>query len=189
MAKLYFRYASMNAGKSTILLQVAHNYEERGQTVVIYTAALDDRAGRGIVASRLGLKREVRTFDPKTSFDAAFDERPACILIDEAQFLMPEQARQLHRLAHEKNVPVICYGLRTDFRGKGFPGALELLSLADALEELKTICRCGRKASMVIRHDEKGERLYEGAQVQVGGNETYEPVCPRRFYTGNCDRA
>ena len=186
MSKLYFRYAAMNAGKSTILLQVAHNYEERGQKVLIYTAGLDDRAGKGIVASRLGITREVRTFDPKTSFDEAFDAKPACILVDEAQFLTPEQARQLHRLAHEKHVPVICYGLRTDFRGKGFPGALELLSIADALEELKTICRCGRKATMVIRHDANGERIFEGAQVQVGGNETYESVCPTRFYTGTC---
>jgi len=188
MAKLYFRYAAMNAGKSTILLQVAHNYEERGQKVIIYIAAIDDRAGQGIVASRLGMKRPVRAFTPEMSFEEAFAERPACILIDEAQFLTPEQARELHRLAHEKNVPVIAYGLRTDFRGKGFPGAVELLAIADALEELKTICRCGRKASMVIRHNEKGERLYEGAQVQVGGNETYESVCPRRFYSGSCER-
>ncbi len=154
--------------------------------MIIYTAALDERAGNGIVASRLGMTREARTFTPETSFADAFESRPACILVDEAQFLTPEQARQLHRLAHEKHVPVICYGLRTDFRGKGFPGALELLSIADALEELKTICRCGRKATMVIRHDAKGERIFEGAQVQVGGNETYESVCPTRFYTGTC---
>ena len=186
MAKLYFRYAAMNAGKSTNLLQVAHNYEERGSAVVIYTAALDDRAGPGIVASRLGVQRPVRTFSPQTSFAGAFDAKPGCILVDEAQFLTPAQARELHRLAHERNVPVICYGLRTDFRGAGFPGALELLAIADTLEEMKTICRCGRKASMVIRHDAKGERVWEGEQVQVGGNETYESVCPRRFYGGSC---
>ena len=186
MAKLYFRYAAMNAGKSTNLLQVAYNYEERGRSVVIFTAALDDRAGLGIVASRLGVKRPVQTFDPQTSFDEAFATNPGCILIDEAQFLTPEQVRSLHRKAHASRVPVIAYGLRTDFRGVGFPGAVELLAIADTLEEMKTICRCGKKASMVIRLDEKGERLREGAQVQVGGNETYESVCPTRFYSGSC---
>jgi thymidine kinase len=186
MAKLYFRYAPMNAGKSTNLLQVAHNYEERGQSVVIYTAGLDDRAGRGIVESRLGVRRPALTFNPATSFAAAFSTRPACILIDEAQFLTPAQVGELHRLAHEAHVPVICYGLRTDFRGAGFPGALELLARADTLEEMKTICRCGRKASMTIRMDASGERLFEGEQVQVGGNETYESVCPTRFYCGSC---
>ena len=186
MAKLYFRYAAMNAGKSTNLLQVAHNYEERGQKVLIYTAALDHRAGLGVVASRLGVERSVQTFTPQTSFAEAFASQPGCILVDEAQFLTPAQARELHRLAHDQNVPVICYGLRTDFRGVGFPGALELLSIADTLEEMKTICRCGRKASMVIRHNAQGERITEGEQVQVGGNETYESVCPRRFYNGTC---
>ena len=186
MAKLYFRYAAMNAGKSTNLLQVAHNYEERGRDVIIYTAAVDDREGLGIVASRLGVKRQAQPFTPATSFADAFAAHPGCILIDEAQFLTPGQARELHRLAHQHNVPVICYGLRTDFRGQGFAGALELLAIADALEEIKTVCRCGRKASMVIRHNAQGERLYEGAQVQVGGNETYESVCPSRFYAGSC---
>lgn len=186
MAKLYFRYAAMNAGKSTNLLQVAHNYEERGREAILYTAALDDRAGRGIVASRLGVKRAARVFSPDTSFTDAFTSRPGCILVDEAQFLTPLQVRELHRLAHEHHVPVICYGLRTDFRGEGFAGALELLAIADALEEIKTVCRCGKKASMVIRNDAQGERVYEGAQVQVGGNETYESVCPSRFYAGSC---
>ena len=186
MSKLFFRYAAMNAGKSTNLLQVAHNYEERGSKVVIYTAALDDRAGPGIVRSRLDVERPARMFSAETSFAGAFAEKPGCILVDEAQFLTPVQVRELHRLAHEKHVPVICYGLRTDFRGVGFPGSLELLALADALEEIKTVCRCGRKASMVIRRNAKGERLYEGEQVQVGGNETYESVCPSRFYAGSC---
>ena len=186
MSKLYFRYSAMNAGKSTNLLQVAFNYEERDQKVIIYTAAVDDRAGQGMVASRLGVQRPSRTFTPETSFAAAFDEKPACILVDEAQFLTPTQARELHRCAHERRVPVICYGLRTDFRGVGFAGSIELLSIADALEEMKTICRCGRKASMVIRHEAHGNRLFEGAQVQVGGNETYESVCPRHFYAGSC---
>jgi thymidine kinase len=186
MAKLYFRYAAMNAGKSTNLLQVAHNYEERGRKVVIYTAALDDRAGPGIVESRLGVQRDARMFGPQTSFADAFAGRPDCILIDEAQFLTPSQARELHRRAHGEHVPVICYGLRTDFRGVGFPGAVELLAIADALEEIKTVCRCGKKASMVVRHNEKGERVFDGEVVQIGGNETYESVCPTRFYQGNC---
>ncbi|QJR13521.1 thymidine kinase [Usitatibacter palustris] len=186
MSKLYFRYAAMNAGKSTNLLQVAYNYEERGQVVVIYTAGLDDRAGRGVVSSRLDVERPARTFSPETSFAETLASRPACILIDEAQFLTPAQVRELHRLSHEHRVPVICYGLRTDFRGAGFAGSLELLAIADTLEEMKTICRCGRKATMVIRHDEKGERIFDGAQVQVGGNETYESVCPSRFYRGSC---
>lgn len=186
MAKLYFRYAAMNAGKSTNLLQVAHNYEERGSEVVIYTAELDDRAGRGIVASRLGVQRSARPFTPATSFEDTFAAKPGCVLIDEAQFLTPAQVRELHRLAHAHKVPVICYGLRTDFRGVGFPGSLELLAIADSLEEMKTICRCGRKASMVIRNDAKGERVWDGEQVQVGGNETYESVCPPRFYRGEC---
>jgi thymidine kinase len=186
MSKLYFRYAAMNAGKSTNLLQVAHNYEERGREAILYTAAIDDRAGLGIVASRLGVNREARVFTTETSFAEAFASRPGCVLVDEAQFLTPIQVRELHRLAHEHHVPVICYGLRTDFRGIGFPGALELLAIADALEEMKTVCRCGKKASMVIRHNSKGERVYEGDQVQVGGNETYESVCPSRFYCGSC---
>ena len=172
MSKLYFRYAAMNAGKSTNLLQVAHNYEERGSTVVIYTAAVDDRAGHGIVESRLGVRRPALTFSPETSFAETFAARPACILIDEAQFLAAAQVRELHRLAHGGRVPVICYGLRTDFRGEGFPGALELLAIADALEEIKTICRCGKKASMTILMNALGERLFECDKVQVGCNET-----------------
>ena len=186
MSKLYFRYAAMNAGKSTNLLQVAYNYEERDQAVTIFTAAVDDRAGLGIVASRLGVTRPAQIFTPETSFEAALAARPGCVLVDEAQFLTPHQVRELHRLAHVHRVPVICYGLRTDFRGVGFPGSLELLAIADTLEEMKTICRCGKKASMVIRHDEKGNRLYDGEVVQVGGNETYESVCPSRFYKGAC---
>src|SRR5204863_3280865 len=130
---------------------------------------LDDRAGPGIVRSRLDVERSARMFTPETSFADAFAAHPGCILIDEAQFLTPQQVRELHRLAHESHVPVICYGLRTDFRGVGFPGSVELLSIADALEEMKTICRCGKKASMVLRYNEKGERLFEGDQVKVGG--------------------
>ena len=132
MAKLHFRYAAMNAGKSTALLQAAHNYEERGMRVRLFTAAHDERSGRGVIGSRLGLQRQVETFGPDTAFDAAVQDGPegrvACMLIDEAQFLTPAQVRQLHRLAHTTRLPVICYGLRSDFRGEAFPGALALLT-------------------------------------------------------------
>ena len=184
MSKLYFRYAAMNAGKSTALLQAAHNYEERGMQVRLFTAAHDDRAGHGIIGSRLGLQRQVETFGPQTAFDADWlGAGWACILIDEAQFLQPEQVRQLHRLAHAAHLPVICYGLRSDFRGEAFPGAAALLTLADDLEEMKTICACARKASMNLRVDDEGRRVKEGEQVVIGGNERYRAVCPSCFYS------
>jgi thymidine kinase len=184
VAKLYFRYAAMNAGKSTSLLQAAHNYEERGMQVRIFTAAHDDRAGSGIVASRLGLQRQTETFGPNTVFDAAgLGAGCACLLIDEAQFLTPEQVRQLHRLAHSQKVPVLCYGLRSDFQGVAFAGSAALLTLADDLEEMKTICACARKASMNLRVDDQGRRVKEGEQVVIGGNERYRAVCPSCFYS------
>ncbi|MBL8512237.1 MAG: thymidine kinase [Betaproteobacteria bacterium] len=188
MAKLYFRFAAMNAGKSTALLQVAHNYGERDQTVDLYTASLDDRYGVGRITSRLGVSREVNIFTPTTDFTAHYNEHPlpSCILIDEAQFLTEAQVIELHRLAHTSKTPVICYGLRSDFQGKPFPGSKALLTLSDDLEEMKTICRCGRKATMNVRLDEKGNRVTEGAQVEIGGDERYEAVCPRQFYTGKC---
>ena len=183
MSKLYFRYAAMNAGKSTALLQAAHNYEERGMRVLLFTAAHDNRAGMGVIGSRLGLQRQVSTFGPDTEF--APDHLPAdlaCLLIDEAQFLTPHQVRQLHRLAHRGRVPVICYGLRSDFRGEAFPGAAALLTLADDLEEMKTICACARKASMNMRIDAQGRRVKDGDQVLIGGNDRYRAVCPGCFY-------
>ncbi len=184
MSKLYFRYAAMNAGKSTALLQAAHNYEERGMQVRLFTAAHDDRAGHGIIGSRLGLQRQVETFGPQTVFDAGWlGEGYACVLIDEAQFLNPEQVRQLHRLAHAAHLPVICYGLRSDFRGEAFPGAAALLTLADDLEEMKTICACAKKASMNLRVDDQGRRVKEGEQVVIGGNERYRAVWPSCFYS------
>ena len=192
MSKLYFRYAAMNAGKSTALLQTAHNYEERGMAVRLFTAALDDRGGVGIVASRLGLTRQVETFGPDTRFDAASlcaatAPKPACLLIDEAQFLTPQQVRQLHRLAHRENIPVLCWGLRSDFRGEAFPGSAELLTLADDLEEVKTICACARKASMNLRIDDRGQRITDGEQVLIGGNNRYRAVCPGCFYSDVAD--
>jgi thymidine kinase len=189
VSKLYFRYAAMNAGKSTALLQVAHNYEERGMRVLLFTAAHDDRAGAGVIASRLGLARTAPTFGPDTSFDAALlAPEVACLLIDEAQFLTPAQVHQLHRLAHLRDVPVICYGLRSDFRGEAFPGAAALLTLADDLEEMKTICACARKASMNVRLDPQGRRVREGDQVMIGGNELYRVACPRCFYAEDDER-
>jgi thymidine kinase len=187
VAKLYFRYAAMNAGKSTALLQTAHNYEERGLRVRVFTAALDDRGGAGVIASRLGLSRRAETFGTDTAFDTAVladgTPRPACLLIDEAQFLTREQVRQLHRLVHRDDIPVLCWGLRSDFQGNAFPGAAELLTLADDLEEMKTICACGRKASMNLRVDASGRRVTAGEQVLIGGNDRYRAVCPRCFYS------
>lgn len=184
MAKLYFRYAAMNAGKSTALLQAAHNYEERGLRVLLFTAAHDDRAGQGVIGSRLGLQRPVATFGPDTEFTR--EHLPpdlACLLIDEAQFLSPGQVRQLHRLAHRSGVPVLCYGLRSDFRGEAFPGSAQLLTLADDLEEMKTICACARKASMNVRLAFDGRRVTQGEQVEIGGNDRYRAVCPSCFYS------
>ena len=194
MTKLYFRYAAMNAGKSTALLQAAHNYEERGMRVRLFTAALDDRGGVGLISSRLGLTRQAETFGPETLFEAGWllDDaavRPACILIDESQFLMPEQVRQLHRLAHQEGVPVLCWGLRSDFQGKAFAGAAELLTLADDLEEVKTICACARKASMNLRIDAEGRRVKDGEQVLIGGDDRYRAVCPSCFYSELADPA
>jgi len=183
MAKLHFRYAAMNAGKSTALLQAAYNYEERGMKVALFTAAHDSRSGLGVIASRLGLKRAAQTFGPATRFyRSAFAPDLACLLIDEAQFLTPSQVHQLHRLAHRDDLPVLCYGLRGDFRAEAFPGSAALLTLADELEEMKTICACGRKASMNMRIDEQGRRVLEGEQVLIGGNDRYRAVCPACYY-------
>jgi len=192
MAKLYFRYAAMNAGKSTALLQAAHNYEERGMQVRLFTAALDDRGGPGVIGSRLGLSRRAQTFGSGTSFGldallAGGRSRPACVLIDEAQFLSVAQVRQLHRLAHCDGIPVLCWGLRSDFQGRAFAGAAELLTLADDIEEMKTVCACGRKASMNMRIDGEGRRVTDGAQVLIGGNERYRAVCPDCFYADGSD--
>ena len=182
MSKLFLRYAVMNAGKSTQLLQVAHNYDERGMKVVLYTARLDDRAGVGLIASRLGVTRPAQTYTARTVFDAATLGTPACVLVDEGQFLTEAQVRQLHRFAHEQRVPVICYGLRTDFQGNTFPGSAALLALADNLEEIKTICHCGRKATMNIRVNADGSRVREGDQIEIGGSVRYQSVCGRCFY-------
>jgi len=183
MAKLFFRYAAMNAGKSTALLQVAHNYEERGHAVRIFTAAVDDRYGQGVVTSRLGPQRATEVFTRETDFLALLTASPgiACVLIDEAQFLTKAQVWALHEVAHLRHIPVICYGLRTDFQGELFPGSASLLGLADEMDEMKTICDCGRKATMNMRVDASGRKQTEGAQVEIGGNSRYRSVCGRCF--------
>ena len=184
MAKLFFRYSAMNAGKSTSLLQIAYNYEEQGQKVLLFTAGIDDRSGLGVIASRLGLQRQAATFDAVTDFWALLQDptEVACVLIDESQFLTPEQVRQLHRLANTHNLPIICFGLRSDFMGQPFPGSAHLLTLADDIEEIKTICACGRKATMNIRTTDTGERVRDGVQVEIGGHNRYQQVCARCFY-------
>lgn len=186
MAKLYFYYASMNAGKSTTLLQADFNYRERGMTTMLWTAEFDDRAGERAIASRIGLGADAHRYGKDTDLwarvSAAHAVQPlACVLVDEAQWLSQQQVWQLARLADEANIPVLCYGLRTDFRGELFPGSGTLLGIADALIELKAVCHCGRKATMNLRVDETGAAVREGAQIEVGGNDRYVALCRRHF--------
>jgi thymidine kinase len=184
MAKLYFHYSTMNAGKSTLLLQASYNYRERGMETLLLTAALDRRAGTGRIASRIGIDEAALTFDADTNMFALIAERGrdcACVFVDEAQFLSKTQVWQLARVADDLKIPVMCYGLRVDFRGELFPGSAALLALADDMREVRTICHCGKKATMVIRRDEQGRAITEGAQVQVGGNETYVSLCRKHW--------
>jgi len=175
----------MNAGKSTALIQVSHNYEENGRRVALFTSTIDHRFGEGIITSRLGPQRAAATFDASFDFFAAMSQMReiACVLVDEAQFLSPSQVRQLHRGAHLLGIPVICYGIRSDFVGEPFPGAAYLLTLADSVEELKNVCSCGRKATMNPRFV-GGERLFDGDQVAIEGDVEYRPMCARCFYEG-----
>ena len=182
MAKLYFTYSTMNAGKSTLLLQASYNYRERGMQTYLLTARLDDRAGRGRIASRIGLEAPADTFDAGTDLYQRLSGRDVtCAFVDEAQFLTPDQVRQLARAADDFGIPVMCYGLRVDFRGELFPGSAALLALADVLREARTICHCGRKATMVARLDAEGRPLLAGDQVQIGGNESYISLCRRHW--------
>lgn len=186
MAKLYFYYASMNAGKSTTLLQAAFNYRERGMRVSLWTAAIDDRPGFGAISSRIGLSSDAHRFAPDTDILAHVrakhsQGRVDCVLIDEAQFLTEEQVWQCARLSDETGTPVVCYGLRTDFQGKLFPGSAALLGIADSLVELKAICECGRKATMNLRVDEKGKAVKAGEQTEIGGNDRYVALCRKHF--------
>jgi thymidine kinase len=181
MAKLYFYYSTMNAGKSTSLLQAAHNYAERGLATLLFIAKLDDRAG-GRIKSRIGLEADAAKFDAGTDFWALLSQsKTNCVLIDEAQFLSKEQVRQLARVVDEANIPVMCYGIRTDFRGELFPGSAALLAWADTLSELKTICGCGRKATMVVRVSPDGAVERAGQQIEIGGNERYVSLCRKHF--------
>ncbi len=182
MAKLYFHYSTMNAGKSTLLLQASYNYVERGMQSYLLTANFDDRAGTGRIGSRIGIGADADTFASQTDLFSKIQERLnagpcACVFIDEAQFLSADQVWQLARAVDDLKVPVMCYGLRVDFQGKLFPGSAALLALADEMREIRTICHCGKKATMVVRQDEHGNVLKDGAQVQVGGNETYVSLC------------
>jgi thymidine kinase len=186
MAKLYYNYSTMNAGKSTLLLQASYNYRERGMDTYLLTAQLDRRAGEGHIASRIGISDKADTFDANSNLldtiKARLAKGPvACVFIDEAQFLNEDQVWQLARAVDDLKVPVMCYGLRVDFQGKLFPGSAALLALADEMREVRTICHCGKKATMVVRQDEHGNVLQEGAQVQIGGNESYVSLCRRHW--------
>ena len=186
MAKLFFNYSSMNAGKTTILLQSAHNYRERGLTPLLFTPKLDDRYGEGWIRSRIGLQARATIFTAEDDLfeitRAQLEERNIhCVLVDEAQFLNRRQVYQLSEIVDRLNIPVLCFGLRTDFQGELFEGSKYLLAWADQLTEIKTICHTGRKANMVVRVDDEGYALKEGAQVEIGGNERYVSVSRAEF--------
>lgn len=193
MAKLYFHYSTMNAGKSTALLQAAHNYREGGMQPYLITARFDTRAGDGRISSRIGIGEAADTFAPGEDLFAKITDRlsqgaVACVFIDEAQFLSRDQVWQLARAVDDLGVPVMCYGLRVDFRGELFPGSAALLAWSDEMREVRTICPCGRKATMVVRKGPDGQPLKDGAQVQIGGNETYVSLCRRHWREAVGDR-
>ena len=182
MAKLYFNYSTMNAGKSTALLQAAYNYRERGMIPKLITAKLDNRAGEARIVSRIGIEEKASVFASTDDIyekvrNASATFKIDCVLLDEAQFLSKAQVWQLARIVDQLKIPVLCYGLRVDFRGELFPGSLTLLSIADEIKEIKTICHCGKKATMVVRRNNLGQIVSEGSQIQIGGNETYTSLC------------
>ena len=186
MAKLYFYYSSMNAGKSTALLQSSYNYRERGMNTLVLAPNLDDRYGTGKVTSRIGIESDARTFDPDEDLLEVVDARNKhsqihCVLIDEAQFLTKDQVFQLGEVTDKLNIPVLAYGLRTDFQGEPFEGSKYLLAWSDNLKELKAICDCGSKATMVVRFDEGGNAITEGSQIEIGGNDRYVSMCRKHF--------
>jgi len=186
MAKLYFYYSSMNAGKSTALLQSSYNYRERGMNTLVLAPEFDDRFGVGKVTSRIGIEAEATAFRPADDLleliEARCDDAPLhCVLIDEAQFLTKEQVFQLGEVTDKLNIPVLAYGLRTDFQGEPFEGSKYLLAWSDNLKELKAICECGSKATMVVRLDESGAAIREGSQIEIGGNERYVSMCRKHF--------
>jgi len=186
MAKLYFYYSSMNAGKSTALLQSSYNYRERGMSTLVLAPSLDDRYGVGKVTSRIGLDAEARHFAQDDDLFAVVSRHCAeaplhCVLIDEAQFLTKDQVFQLGQVADGMDIPVLAYGLRTDFQGEPFEGSKYLLAWADNLKELKAICHCGSKATMVVRLDARGNAVTEGSQIEIGGNDRYVSMCRKHF--------
>ncbi len=191
MAKLHFYYSAMNAGKTTTLLQSSYNYRERGLKTLLFKPQIDTRDIKGNIASRIGLKSDALEFDENFNlFDyletyTKQQDKPACILVDEAQFLNKNQVLQLTQIVDKMHIPVLCYGLRTDFMGEPFEGSLYLLALAEELSEIKTICHCGRKATMNIRIDEKGKPVRQGEQVEIGGNDRYISTCRKHFYDDN----
>ncbi|MBA2657037.1 MAG: thymidine kinase [Tatlockia sp.] len=186
MAKLYFYYSAMNAGKSTILLQSSYNYREKGMETLLCTPALDTRLEQGVIHSRIGLSQSATIFSTSDDLYQLVNDQTtkySCILIDEAQFLTRDQVFQLTEITDQRNIPVLAYGLRTDFRGELFPGSQYLLAWADELVEIKTICHCGRKATMILRMNEGGEVVSDGAQVLIGGNDLYASTCRKHFKT------
>ncbi len=190
MAKLYFNYSSMNAGKSTMLLQANHNYIERGMKPEIYTSNLDSRFGTGEIISRIGLRFKSNIFDTKTNIyneiiNKKINKEIDCVLIDEAQFLTKDQVSQLGRIVDLLDIPVLTFGIRTDFQGNLFEGSKYLLAWADNLKEIKTVCHCGRKATMVLRLNEDGQIVEDGSQIDIGGEEKYVSVCRKHFYDKN----
>jgi thymidine kinase len=194
MAKLYFHFSTMNAGKSTLLLQASYNYIERGMATYLLTANFDDRAGAGKIGSRIGIEAEADTYTQSDDLFAKIEARLAtgpcaCVLVDEAQWMTRDQVWQLARAVDDLGVPVMCYGLRVDFRGELFPGSAALLALADEMREVRTICHCGRKATMVIRVGEDGQAVRDGAQIEVGGNDRYVSLCRRHFREAMGDMA
>jgi len=194
MAKLYFNYSSMNAGKSTMLLQANHNYQERGMSTIIYTSSVDDRYGKKEIVSRIGLKAESNIFSSNTNIYEEIisfnkDNKVDCVLIDEAQFLNKEQVAQLGQIVDSLDIPVLTFGIRTDFKGNLFEGSKYLLAWADNLKEIKTVCHCGRKATMVLRLDKNGDVIEEGDQIEVGGNEKYVSICRKHFYEKNIGKS
>jgi|TARA_B110000305_G_scaffold33946_1_gene33456 thymidine kinase len=187
MAKLYFNYSSMNAGKSTALLQANHNYIERGMHTQLFTSSKDERYGINEIVSRIGIKADANPFSETSNIFVQVQEmnqskKINCVLIDEAQFLSKVQVQQLGQIVDDLNIPVLAFGIRTDFQGELFEGSKYLLAWSDNLKEIKTVCHCGRKATMVVRIDKTGEIISEGVQIEVGGNERYVPLCRKDFY-------
>lgn len=186
MAKLYYYYSAMNAGKSTTLLQSAYNYQERGMNTLLLTAALDDRYHQGSITSRIGISAKAELFSADTELFELISRQHlqtsiGCVLVDESQFLTKEQVYQLSEVVDQLDIPVLAFGIRTDFRGELFPGSQALLAWSDKLIELKTICHCGSKANMVIRVDAQGQAIKEGTQIEIGGNDRYISVCRKHF--------